>query len=91
MASYLVTYDLNNPGQNYEDVRKVIESLDGWAKLSESSYAVESSLSEIAIYKKFEPHLDKNDQLYVIGLHQPWMGQGDPAVNQWLDQSLQTC
>jgi hypothetical protein len=91
MASYIVTYDLNDPGQNYEVVLKVIKQIDGWARLSESSYAITSSLTPRGIYNKFKPHLDKNDQFYVIGLHKPYYGQGDKEVNDWLDNHLQTC
>ena len=91
MASYLITYDLSKPGQNYSDIINIIKSFNAWARLSESSYAVTSNLVPYQIYQKFEPHLDQNDQLYVIGLHQPWAGYGDKEVNQWLDNNLQTC
>lgn len=91
MASYLITYDLSKPDQNYSDVIDIIKNLGDWAKLSESSYAVTSSLNSTQIYGKIKGHLDKNDQLYVIGLHQPWAGYGDRDVNAWLNDHLDTC
>jgi hypothetical protein len=41
MSVLLVTYDLNKPGQNYEELKKYIDKFD-WARLSESSYAIET-------------------------------------------------
>ncbi len=60
MAVLLVTYDLKKPGQDYSDFYKVIKSY-GWAKLSESSYAISTDKSPTTIYNELAPHIDKND------------------------------
>jgi len=87
MAIYLVTYDLKNPGQSYTGVLNEIKKY-AWAQLSESSYAISSSLSPKQIFKKLSPSLDSNDQLYIIALSNPYYGKGSQDVNSWLAKLL---
>ena len=87
MSTMLVTYDLKKPGQDYSDLLKEIKSF-AWARLSESSYAVDADLSPKQLYDRLAPYLDTNDQLYVIGLHRPFWGYGPKAVNDWLERYL---
>ena len=87
MATYLVTYDLSNPVQKYKNVLNEIKKY-AWTQLSESSYAISTSLSESQIFKKLSPNLDSNDQLYVITLSKPYCGRGGQEVNSWLEKFL---
>lgn len=91
MSVFLVTYDLNAPGQKHAKVLEKIKSFN-WAKLSESSYAIESNSSPKEIFDTyFEPLLDGNDTLYVISLHMPYWGLGSKDVNEWLSEKLTSC
>lgn len=65
---YMVTYDLNNPGQNYDDVINAIkESSTKCISCWKSSYLIKSNyLSANDIQAKIEPYLDSNDSLLVI-------------------------
>lgn len=87
MAILLVTYDLNKPGQDYSDFHKTIKAYN-WAKLSESSYAIETNENPQSIYNKLVPHMDKNNQVYVITLKSPYWGLGPQEANDWLKQRL---
>jgi hypothetical protein len=85
MAVFLITYDLNQEANNRPNITGVLhDAFDSWARLSESSYAVSTSLGAETVYAVFKPLLDENDQLYVIGLRQPVEGQGGEEVNNWL-------
>ena len=88
MAVYLVTYDLHKPGNNYEGILEQIKKSAGWAKLSESSYAISTSETVDAAYKRIHVKADANDTMYVIALRKPWNGRGPKAVNDWLEQHL---
>ena len=88
MSSYLITYDLNSPGQKHQQVIEVIKSFYGWAKLSESSYALNTHHSVEQIHSIISEHLDSNDHFYVIHLSQPYSGFGPKEVNDWLDANL---
>lgn len=89
MAVYLVTYDLHQPGTNYADVLEQIKKSPGWCQLSESSYAISTSETVGAAYKRIHAKVDDNDTLYVINLRKPYSGRGPKKVNDWLDQHLE--
>lgn len=88
MRTYLVTYDLNNPGQKHQSVLDTIKNNYSWARLSESSYTIYTSETPQDIYKRFAPFLDGNDNLYVIHLNRNYYGQGPQDVNDWLNKHL---
>lgn len=77
MGKYLITYDLNSPGQKYTDVLKVIrnEISNGYCSYWKSAYLVNSSLSVDGITQKIQPYLDDSDRLLVIevkNIYQGW-------------------
>lgn len=88
MAVLLITYDLNNETKRPPIVRDIKECGSSWAKLSESSYAVETTATPKQVYSFLSRHVDADDQLYVITLARPHYGYGAPAVSQWLDEKL---
>ena len=87
MSTYVVTYDLNKESVRPKIVEEV-KSTGDWAKLSESSYAIETPETPQAVYNRFTKHLDGNDNLYVITLTRPYYGQGPTDVNSWLESHL---
>jgi hypothetical protein len=87
MSVYLVTYDLNKPGKDYKGILENIKKFS-WARLSESSYAIDSFLSASDLYGQFKPHLDSGDNLYIVKLEAQYFGQGPQEVNQWLAEHL---
>jgi len=87
MITYIVTYDLNKETKR-PPIVKEIKDLGNWAKLSESSYAISTSLSAQQVYEKLKHLIDNNDNLYVITLKNPYSGFGKKEVNDWLEQNL---
>ena len=87
MAVLLVTYDLNKPGQNYSDFIDTFKQYP-WAKLSESSYAIDTTKSPNSIYSELKPYIDKGDQVYIITLSKPLSYWGPKTVNAWLEERL---
>ncbi|MGQ3209549.1 hypothetical protein [Shinella sp.] len=86
-VAYVVTYDLNKETAR-PDILTEIKKSDGYAKLSESSYAVSTDETPDQLYKRLEKYLDDNDQLYIISLSRPYSGSGPVDVNSWLDQHI---
>lgn len=87
MAVRLITYDLNRTGQNYDGFMKVIKNYT-WARLSESSYAVDTSDTPEMIYKKLEPYVDSNDYVVVITLEANWWAYHTQEILDWLREHL---
>lgn len=66
---YMITYDLNSPGQRYDDVIKTIkEGISAEASCSfwKSSYLVRTSLNPSQMFEKFKPFLDKGDKFIIV-------------------------
>ena len=81
---YLITYDLNNPGQNYEDVIKAIKSASTgkWCSYWKSSWVIQSNYySASGVFDLIKPYLDQGDKCLVIEVRnnkQGWLTQ-----DQW--------
>lgn len=87
MPVYVVAYDLNQETRRPNIVAEVRRS-SGWAKLSESSYAIETIETVTQVHERFSKYLDRNDSFYVISLSRPWTGYGDRHVMEWLGTAL---
>ena len=82
MSAYLITYDLNSPGQNYEDLIQTIKDLSiYWCHYWKSAYLIKSNLSASQIVDKIKPYLDGNDCLIVVEAnpknYQGWLSEKD--------------
>ncbi|MDX9860543.1 MAG: hypothetical protein RBS99_06455 [Rhodospirillales bacterium] len=88
MAFLLVTYDLNKETKRPNIVGAIKEISGSWAKLSESSYAVQTEQTPKTVYDGLKQFIDSNDNLYVINLRKPYYGQGPKDVNDWLESNL---
>ena len=88
MAILLVAYDLHKKKESeYQDFHNIIEK-NPFTKLSESSYAIETQETPVAVYEKLRPCVDDADKFYIVTLIQPFYGFGEKAVNQWLTEKL---
>ena len=83
---YIVAYDLNNEVKRPKIVTEV--KATAWARLSESSYAIDTPERPSQVLARFRKHLDNDDNLYVITLTRPWSGWGPKSMNDWLRQRL---
>lgn len=65
---YLITYDLNTTGKDYEGVYQAIKDASvNWCRYWDSSWLIKSELeSADAVFKKIKPHLDDNDRCFVV-------------------------
>ena len=90
MAAYIISYDLNRPGQDYQDLYDAIKALSGtyWHML-DSTWIVVCSKSAAQIRDKLTPSLDSNDKLLVLksGVEAAWYGFGDKG-SKWLKENL---
>lgn len=89
MNTYIVSYDLSEPGQNYENVLKAIKKHSGWARLGGSAYVVLSDNSTVEVRNAIATALDSNDKLFVGTINAPaaWIGLTDD-VSDWLKNNL---
>lgn len=63
---YLISYDLNRPGQDYSGLHTEIKNNSTWWHFLDSTWLIYTYEKADQIVKRLEPHIDKNDFLLVI-------------------------
>ena len=89
MATYLVGYDLNTPGQDYKDLFEAIKGLGTWWHHLDSTWIVQHNGPAKDIRDALRPCLDSNDEMLVVKLtgEGAWTGFNDKG-SQWLKNNL---
>lgn len=88
---YMITYDLNNPGQRYDEVIQAIKdaSTGAWCSYWKSSFLIRSDYTSAnALYMTIEPHLDKNDKIIVIEVKNNKQGWLDKENWDYIDNNI---
>jgi len=84
----IVSYDLVDPGQNYERLIKLIKGYPSWARLGGSAYLVYTDATPVEVRDNLKQALDRNDKLYV-GVSLPpsaWKGMPED-VGKWIHEN----
>ena len=86
---YIVTYDLQEPGQRYTELLELIKATRNWARLGQSSYLIDSNDTAVQLRDRFLGALDSNDKLYVGQVLAPaaWTGMSED-VTKWIKERL---
>jgi hypothetical protein len=85
MACFVVAYDLNPIGQNYECITGRIKALTH-CHAQGSVWFVEYSGTESELREYLRPCLDQNDRLFVSEVSKSWAGLHMPTCGQWLNE-----
>lgn len=90
MPVYIVTYDLNSPGQNYAGINNALESLRSDVfKLMESTWLVDSKNGSDWIHTYLAPYLDSNDVFLISRLANDWIASyPNQSVKDWLESKF---
>jgi hypothetical protein len=79
----LITYDLNSPGQEYNELYSAIKELGDWIHPLQNLWFVDSNLSCTSIRDDLENHVDKDDKLFVSGIN-GWATNFSNSDTSWL-------
>ncbi|MBX4188286.1 MAG: hypothetical protein KW793_04105 [Candidatus Doudnabacteria bacterium] len=74
----LITYDLNKPQQNYNQLYEEIKKLGSWWHYLDSTWLVDTQLSPQQVWELIAPKVDKNDSVFVVRItssHSGWLNQ----------------
>lgn len=87
MSAYLVTYDLNTPGQDYDALIERIKAYGTWAKLMKSTWIVVSNASANTVYTDLRETMDNSSRLFVVDIsgqdRQGWLAK---STWEWIDK-----
>jgi hypothetical protein len=88
MAIRFISYDPNEPGRDDTALVDVIKKYGPWAKLSDKSYAVETSVSPETIVERLRQHIEPYDIVCVVTLAAPHCVHGHEELDDWLSRKL---
>lgn len=89
MAVYIVTYDLNAPGQDYRPLIAAIEKFTH-CKALKSAYFIDSSQEPAQIRDALMKLVDSNDMLFVMELKKSWGANRHSTATHWLNHPSRT-
>ncbi len=84
MNTYLITYDLNKPGQVYQQLYQEIKSLGVTIHGMQNVWFLESNYSAKQIRDSLKQVVDSNDKIFVCAVV-TWATSNLPTVASWLN------
>lgn len=90
MATLLIGYDLNTPGQDYSPLIARIKELGAWWHYLDSTWLVKTALTLTQVRDRLRPLIDSSDELLVLDVSSAsWAGAGFPqGAYDWLRNNL---
>lgn len=90
MKTYMVGYDLNKPGKNYEPLWKALrENFSNWWHHLDSTWVIKTNQSAMDILNTLRAHIDSNDELLVVRLQGEWASVGfNEEGTNWLKNNM---
>jgi hypothetical protein len=82
---YIITYDLNKPGQDYETLIDAIKTYD-YINAMKSTWFIRTSLSASDIRDHLNPLIDSSDSIFISEITQNWACWLKKAVIDWLNK-----
>jgi hypothetical protein len=88
MACYIISYDLRQPGRNYDQLFAALRAYGTWARINESVWAVVTTQTAVEVRDNLLNRIDANDRLFVIrsGAEAAWRNQ--ICKPEWLKEHL---
>lgn len=86
MAIYMITYDLKQPGRDYQSLFDHIKNNYSWCKGLDSVWLVETTKSAAEIRDGLKILIDTNDKLFVARLQGNWASY-DYYCADWLNKA----
>lgn len=74
MNTYLVSYDLNVPGQKYDELHKLIKDFPDYIHMQDSVWIVQSVEDSKFIYNYLSQVLDLDDYILIIKVTRDYYG-----------------
>ena len=90
MNTLLVGYDLNRPGQNYEELIKFLKAQTSWWHALDSTWIVVTPKSTAELRDEIKRFIDANDDVLVMDVQgDAWATFGlSKQANDWLRKHI---
>lgn len=89
MKSYLIGYDLNKKGQDYDGLISKIKEFPNWWHHLDSTWIIKTNKTSVEVRDLLLPYIDNNDELLVVHLsgEGAWIGFNEKG-SKWLKDNL---
>lgn len=89
MKSYLIGYDLNKKGQDYDGLISKIKEFPNWWHHLDSTWIIKTNKTSVEVRDLLLPYIDNNDELLVVHLsgEGAWRGFNEKG-SKWLKDNL---
>ena len=81
---YAINYDLKKPGRDYKGLHEAIKGCGAWWHYLGSTWLVDTTLDAKGIWKRLNPHFDKNDRALIIGVTKEYQGWLPKEAWEWI-------
>ena len=84
---YSISYDLRQPGRNYDDLYDTIKSAPSWAHAMDSLWFISTNESVDVWSTRLRQVIDDNDWLFVVDITgQPRQGWMKKSIWEWINK-----
>ena len=77
---YIVSYDLRNPGQDYEPLHTLLRRSFNGRRILDSVWIVRSSLMPMTILEAIRPVIDGNDGIVILPIQEELPGAAQNTI-----------
>ncbi len=85
---YLITYDLNKPGQEYSDLYETIKRFGDWWHFLDSTWLVDTQLTPAKMRDQMKAVMDDNDSVLVVAFGRPWASRLPEEAGEWITEHV---
>jgi hypothetical protein len=88
---HIISYDLHNPGRDYESVAAAIMAIGSWAHPQGSVWFLDTTRTPSEVRDTAKAAGDPNDEMFLARMNQYWASSNmDADVVQWLESPART-
>ena len=87
VTTFIVVYDVSEDG-DYEGLYEKLKKYDGWAKITESSWAITSEKKASEIRNELVPFIGSSGRLFILKSGKAAAWRNVIASNDWFKKNL---
>lgn len=88
MNIFMISYDLNKPGQDYAELWKALEGFGAWCHYLDSTYLIKTSSNIYDVEKALSAYLDESDRMIICQIVKPIRGWLTNKEWEWINTNL---
>lgn len=88
---YMITYDLNAPGQKYDEIIRTIKedlSTGVWCTFWKSSFLIKSNYTPNQMLDRLKPYLDSGDRFFIVEIVDNKQGWLEPEDWDYINKNI---